>query len=105
MNPLLFFSAAFVNILKVRLWLTNGFSCQLLLSPEWKNLGLLGCKDIYSIQVNKRSNQRYDEKCDEGCPIVDHLGKAKYNGDPPDDIIGEINEPVGKVGFRWFLPI
>jgi hypothetical protein len=82
-------------------------------NQSWRSQGkvfaLLWREDVVPVQIGNGPNDRNGQKGDKARPVVDYLDKGQHYRNPPDDIVGNINEPAGKALLDWnvvsrFLP-
>jgi len=63
-------------------------------SSEGKSLGLLQCEEVVPVQICYGPYNRNYEKRDEACPVADDPGKWEHDRYPPDNIVGNIDDPA-----------
>jgi hypothetical protein len=61
---------------------------------EGKDLGLLQCEDVIPYQIGNGPYDRDCEKGYEGRAVVDDLEESEHYRKPPDEIVGDKDEPV-----------
>jgi hypothetical protein len=82
----------------VSLFFINDLRCS-----QGKNLGLLWCKDVVPIKINKGSDDGNNKKRDKARPVIDDPGKWEHDRHPPDDIIEDINHSINGALFSRSL--
>lgn len=69
-------------------------------NPEGKTYGLLQREDVVPIEISTEPcNSNYSER-HKTRNVVDCLGKGKYYRYPPDNIVGNKDEPVNNALFE-----